>query len=163
MNSFIRKYSATIDLEPEDLRKLFQFRPVTIDHPLVIYGAEITFFYGFHSIPCLGFNLAYEGLSLYFSGDTLIEEFLLAEARNHKVITSERLQDLVDRNLHKHTMIFHQVGQRHLQSCLETLAGYPEEVKQKMHLYNIAESDMPPGCGLKRVKCGLSNSLVSPG
>lgn len=57
MNSFLRKYSAVSGIAIEELKHLFIFRPVTIGTTLNIYGAFFRFFYSFHAIPCIGFEV----------------------------------------------------------------------------------------------------------
>lgn len=70
MASFLRKYAALTGFTQEELRSFFVYRPVTIGSSINIAGAEFRFFYSFHSIPCIGFEVSFLGKSLYFSGDT---------------------------------------------------------------------------------------------
>lgn len=73
MGSFIRKYAAIVGMKENELSQLFKFRPVVIGAPLNFNGASFNFFYSFHSIPCVGFNVSFRGKSIYFSADTFYE------------------------------------------------------------------------------------------
>ena len=73
MNSFIKKYSALLNLSPEKISSLFRFKPVTIGASLYVNGAVFKFFYALHSIPAIGFEVFCSEKSLYFSSDTFYE------------------------------------------------------------------------------------------
>jgi phosphoribosyl 1,2-cyclic phosphodiesterase len=70
MGSFLRKYSALTGFSIKQMKKFFVFRPVTMGSPVNIAGAEFRFFYAFHSIPTIGFEINFCGKSIYFSADT---------------------------------------------------------------------------------------------
>lgn len=57
MNSFLRKYSNLTGIKRDEIRKLFIFRPVVIGTRMKIFGGSINFFYSFHVIPCIGFDI----------------------------------------------------------------------------------------------------------
>lgn len=73
MASFLRKYSALSGIPIEDFRNLFVFRPVIIGRKIDIAGASFKFFYSYHTIPALGFEVEYCGKIIYFSGDTFFD------------------------------------------------------------------------------------------
>ena len=73
MGSFSRKYAALSGMRLEELQKLFKFRPVTIGADLEINGGKFNFFYSFHMIPCIGFDVSFNGKKLFFSGDTYFD------------------------------------------------------------------------------------------
>lgn len=160
MNSFVRKYSSIIDIDPSDLRKLFQFRPVTIDRPMHVNGATITFFYAFHSIPCLGFKVEHQGESIFYSGDTFFDENRLRELMNEGIFPKGRFEQLAFRNLEKYSLILHEAGGAPIHTTVETLSALPQVVKDKLYLYHIPTKQITPESGLRRVKCGLSNTIV---
>ena len=56
-----------------EIKQLFIFRPVIIGTTLTIYGASFNFFYALHTIPTIGFEVFFEGKSIYFSGDTFYD------------------------------------------------------------------------------------------
>jgi metal-dependent hydrolase (beta-lactamase superfamily II) len=70
MNSFIRKYSAITDICEEEIKSLFKFRPAIIGKAHYINGGKFIFNYSLHTIPCINFEVFFEGKSLFFSGDT---------------------------------------------------------------------------------------------
>ena len=73
MGSFSRKYAALSGMKIEELQKLFKFRPVTIGADLEINGGKFNFFYSFHMIPCIGFEVTFNKKKLFFSGDTYFD------------------------------------------------------------------------------------------
>lgn len=73
MTSFIKKYSAVLNISTEKVKSLFRFKPVTIGASLYINGAVFKFFYSLHSIPAIGFEVFCSEKSLYFSADTFYE------------------------------------------------------------------------------------------
>lgn len=73
MASFLRKYSALSGIPIDEFRNLFVFRPVLIGRKVDIAGASFKFFYSYHSIPALGFEVEYCGKTIYFSGDTFFD------------------------------------------------------------------------------------------
>ena len=79
MASFLRKYSALTGFSIEQLKSFFVFRPVTMGSAVNIGGAEFRFFYAFHPIPTVGFEITFCGKSIYFSGDTFYNPPALKE------------------------------------------------------------------------------------
>ncbi len=73
MGSFVKKYAAIMNISHQRLKELFRFKPVIINAPLYINGAKFKFFYSFHSIPAIGFEVFYGEKSLYFSADTFYD------------------------------------------------------------------------------------------
>ncbi len=73
MESFIRKFSAQCGIQSNELEQLFQRRQVKIGHKYNILGASFEFFYSFHSIPCLGFEISYQDKKIFYSGDTFFD------------------------------------------------------------------------------------------
>jgi hypothetical protein len=73
MNSFVRKYSNVTGMAKEEIRKLFIFRPVVIGSRMNIFGGSFNFFYSFHVIPCIAFDIQLNKKSMYFSADTFYD------------------------------------------------------------------------------------------
>ena len=73
MDSFLKKYSLISGMSEEILRKLLKFRPAIIGAPLCLNGAVFRFFYTFHSVPCIGFEVSIQESVFYFSSDTYYE------------------------------------------------------------------------------------------
>ena len=57
-------------MDTEIVENLFKFRPIIIGTPMNIHGGKFRFHYGFHNIPCLGFDVEFSNKSIYFSGNT---------------------------------------------------------------------------------------------
>jgi ribonuclease BN (tRNA processing enzyme) len=161
MGSFVRKYSAIIGISPEDLRRLFQFRPVTLNHSLTLYGATFQFFYSFHSIPCIGFKVFHGEESIYYTGDTFYDAAKLNELHQKGLFSKERLQELTERDLENYSYILHEAGGAPIHTTIEVLRAFPKEVKEKMILYHIPTKQIPSDSGLTKAECGLSNTLVT--
>ena len=160
MSSFIRKYSALIGITPEELRKLFQFRPVTIDYPLMLHGATFRFHYTLHSIPTIGFTLEHGDEMLYFSSDTCYDPAVLSNLHASGIISRGRLQQLGEPEWTRFSYILHDAGGKPLNTPIECLAALPEDVKRKMTIYHIATEDVTKGSGLVKAECGLSQTRV---
>lgn len=160
MASFVRKYSAIIGISPEDLRRLFQFRPITLNHSLTLYGATFQFFYSFHSIPCLGFKIYHGDESVYYTGDTFYDPVKLKEFYQKGLFSKERYQELAERDLDSFTYILHEAGGAPIHTTIEVLREYPKDVKEKLILYHIPSKQIPSDSGLTKAECGLSNTLV---
>lgn len=160
MESFVRKHSAIIGISPDDLRRLFQFRPVTMNHPLTLYGATFQFFYSFHSIPCMGFKVYHGDESLYFTGDTFYDPVKLKELYKRGIFSKERYLELTERDLESFTYVLHEAGGLPIHTTIDVLRDYPEEVKEKVVLYHIPTKQIPADAGLTKAECGLSNTLV---
>ena len=69
-NSFMRKYSAISGFDPAFLSSLFEFKPVKIGQSLEFKGAQFNFYYSFHTIPTVGFEVILGEDSLVYSADT---------------------------------------------------------------------------------------------
>lgn len=160
MSSFIRKYSAIIGIDPEDLRKLFHFRPVTIGHPLTLYGAIFEFYYTLHSIPCICISVKHGGESLFYSSDTLWDPVQVRDLEKHGVINKSRLYELNEKKFEDYSLVLHEAGGGPLHTPIEALASLSTEIKQKMFVYHIPSKDVHPHFGLKKALCGLSNTIV---
>lgn len=110
LGSFIKKYSAITGITEEGLKNLFKFRPVLIGASHYIQGAEFRFRYSLHTIPCLSFEVFYEGKSLYFSGDTYYDpENVKKRLLDTGVINEKRYEKLID-NVWDHDVILHEAG-----------------------------------------------------
>lgn len=158
LRSFLKKYAALSGLSEDLLRRTFSFTPVTVGAPVPVHGAELWFFYTFHSIPALGFEAFYGGKSLAFSGDTLYEPTVLERLANEGVLSPGRYADLIDFPWH-HSIVLHEAGVPPLHTPLAALAALPDEAKRRLYLVHVAERDVPPDLGLKVARVGLAHTL----
>lgn len=160
VQSFIRKYSALTMMPVSVFKNMFLFRPVTIGNHIDILGASFRFFYTYHSIPCIGFEVNYCGKSLFFSGDTYFDPDGLNDRFKRGIFSKERYDSLVDINWDKYDLILHEAGVPPIHTPTKVLAQFPEETKKRMFLVHIAEKDVPANTGLVAAKVGLMNTLV---
>jgi len=159
MNSFVTKYAAIMNITHDRLRDLFRFKPVIINAPLFINGACFKFFYSFHSIPAIGFEVFYGQKSLYFSADTFYDPPKLKELVDQGIMTEKRFNSLID-NVWNHDLILHEAGVPPIHTPMKVLSSLANEVKSKTLLVHVAAKDVPPDSGLKIAECGLEKTVV---
>jgi len=159
LRSFVKKYSAILNMPPGHLSSLFKFKPVILNAPLYINGAEFKFFYSLHSIPAIGFSASYNKKSLYFSADTFYDPQRLSELVKEGVITQKRCDSLC-KNIWDHDLILHEAGVPPIHTPMKVLSNLPNEVKDKTLLVHVAAKDIPQDSGLKVAPCGLNNTIV---
>ena len=159
MSSFLRKFSAITDLTTSEISKLFQYRTVKIGQPYYLLGAKFVFFYSFHSIPTLGFQVSFKGKSFYFSGDTFYDPPKLEELFKAGVLSEERYKFLANPPLETFDVIFHEAGIPPIHTPARIFFSFPDEIKEKLYLIHIAEKDIPKDQGLKGVPLGLRNTI----
>lgn len=160
ISSFTRKYSALTQLPLETFRAMFLFRPVTIGNPIDILGATFRFFYSYHSIPCIGFEVTFCGKTIFFSGDTYYDPDGLKERFQRGIFSKDRYESLVGINWNKYDLILHEAGVPPIHTPTKVLANLPEEIKKKLLLVHIAEKDVPKTGGLIAAKVGLMNTII---
>ena len=161
MNSFVRKYSATMGVTQNTVLGLFAFRPVPVYKDITINGAVFQFFYSFHAIPCLGFTVSLGGKKMYISGDTFYEPVALKKLyEEKKLFSEERYRQLAFPDFESCDLIIHESGVPPIHTPIDTLSKLPEKIKQKIRLYHIAQKDLKPESGLKYASIGLSETVV---
>jgi phosphoribosyl 1,2-cyclic phosphodiesterase len=160
LGSFLRKYSALTGLPTQYFRELFNFRPVCIGSFIDLLGASFRFFYSYHAIPCIGFEVTYCGRSIYFSGDTFYDPEALTKLHHQGVFSKERLESLIDINWSKYDIILHEAGVPPIHTSTAILREFPEHIKERLYLVHIANDALPAGSGLKVAKTGLKNTII---
>lgn len=161
MNSFCRKYAALTGYSVDQLKQFFVYRPVTVGSLINICGAEFRFFYSFHAIPALGFEVFNCGRSIYYSGDTFYNPDALRDIWNKgNVMNRQRFEALTEINWANYDLILHEAGVPPIHTPTSVLLALPEEVKSKILVYHIAAKDVPPG--LLPALVGLENTTVLP-
>ncbi len=161
LGSFLRKWIAITGESEERLRRLFVFRPVTIGAPHRINGGEFRFFYALHSIPTVGFECWFGGKSMVYSSDTLYQPERIESMHKAGVLTAARRDSLLDFPWH-HSLVIHEAGVPPIHTPATQLAQLPPEVKQRLRLIHIAESDLPEGQGLSLARTGFENTIDLP-
>ncbi|KAL4448715.1 hypothetical protein ABPG74_012804 [Tetrahymena malaccensis] len=160
MNSFLRKYSAVSQIDQEQLKRLFVFRPVIIGTTLKIYGANFNFFYSFHTIPSLGFEVEVNNKRLYFSSDTYYNPKQIKQYYADGRISKERCSQLADIDFSRYDLILHEAGVPPIHTPQSILADLPEHVKEKLYLIHIAHKDLLPNSGLKIPGVGIQDTIT---
>jgi CRP-like cAMP-binding protein/ribonuclease BN (tRNA processing enzyme) len=156
--SFLRKYVSLTGESEERLRRLFVFRPVTIGGTHRINGAEFQFFYTLHSIPTIGFECYFGGKSFVYSADTLYDPPRIEAMHEAGILGTERRDALLNFPWH-HSLVLHEAGVPPIHTAATTLAGLPSEVKARLRLIHISESDLPSDVGLRLARTGFENTI----
>ena len=153
------RYAALSGLDAEFLLRIFEFRPVVIGSSMRIRGAEFSFFYGLHSIPCIGFKASFAGESIAFSGDHLNDPARVRELHERGVLSAARRDELLhfpwDAGL-----ILHEAGVPPIHTPISFLASLPPDVKRRLLVVHCAAKDVPPESGLRRATAGVKNTIV---
>jgi CRP-like cAMP-binding protein/glyoxylase-like metal-dependent hydrolase (beta-lactamase superfamily II) len=159
IDSFIRKYRGVLGLTSTQVRALFDFSPVTIGQPVNIAGGSFVFRYNFHPIPTLGFDVAYQGRSVAYSGDHLNDREQLSLLHDEGLFSEKRLEELLDFRWDA-DLILHEAGVPPIHTPVETLCGLDEETKSRLYVNHISQDRLPPDGGLKLAPPGVDATLV---
>lgn len=127
MNSFLRKYSALSRVPIKQLTELYKFRPAIIGAPLPLFGANFNFFYAFHPIPSLGFEVVYKGKSIFFSADHFYEPKILAELKEKGILSKKRYEQLAGPKFEQN-LILHEAGVPPIHTPQSVLADLSADV-----------------------------------
>ncbi|MBI4871171.1 MAG: MBL fold metallo-hydrolase [Candidatus Riflebacteria bacterium] len=158
MASFVRKYSALTQMAPQAFRGLFDFIPVRTGEPVSLHGAEATFRYSLHSLPCAGFEIKLEDKSLVYPSDTLNDPERIRKLHEEGVLSSQRRDELLAFPWH-HTLVIHEAGIPPIHTPIEYLSTLATEVKKRTLLVHVSEKTIPSGSGLKIAPTGLENTV----
>lgn len=160
LRSFIRKYSAITGVKISEVNKLARFRGVKIGHPINIHGARFRFFYSFHSIPAIGFDVEYNGKSFYFSGDTYFDPVKLKDFyQNKKLFSYERYQELAHKDFSKYDLVFHEAGIPPIHTPQDAIISSTKNPPKQIFLYHCTHSSIKYK-SLKVVPLGLRNTII---
>lgn len=130
-------------ISEEEMKQMFEYRVVKIGHPTYILGGRFMFSYSFHSIPCMRFEVEFEGKKFFFSGDTFYCPPELKKLYEKGIFSRERYEELANIDLTQYDLILHEAGIPPIHTPMETLKALPDKVKECMYLYHVAEKDMP--------------------
>lgn len=158
LGSFLRKYSAISGMSTDFLRRTFTWVPVRIGEVMRIHGADLRFFYAFHSIPTIGFEAFFGGKTIAFSSDTHYDPDRIKEAHKAGVLATGRAQQLLDFPWYS-DVVLHEAGVPPLHTPIDVLKKLPDEVKERLYLVHIAEKDVPAASGLKSAPVGLRDTI----
>ena len=159
--SFLRKYSAIADISLQEISKLVRFRTVYIGHPINIWGAKFNFYYSFHSIPTICFDVEYMGKKLFFSGDTYYDPTSLRKIQDQKNLFSpERFKEIAERDFNQYDLILHEAGIAPIHTPKENFIKWDKSVQDKLYLFHCNCESVKEYSSLKVVKPELENFLI---
>ena len=166
MNSFLRKYSALCGVDTDLLTNLFHYMPVAIDQKMKINGAEIKFHYTLHAIPCMAFQVTYQGKTIIYSGDTCYIPERIEKIAEEGVISEGRKNDLLNFNWDA-DLILHEAGVPPIHTPPELLADMSEDVKSRMYCVHVSKrgnmgKPFPFDRGLRVASCGIEHTIRIP-
>ena len=156
--SFLRKYSALVGVRKETLSQLWVFRPAILGEPMRYRGAELSFHYGVHTIPAIGFTASYGGKSIFYSGDTCNIPAKMNEFHDKGIMPAGR-RDFFLKDDWRHSLILHEAGVPPIHTPIEVFASLPDDVKNRLYLVHTSEKNVPLESGLKMAKPGVANTL----
>jgi hypothetical protein len=159
--SFLRKYSAIADISIFEISKLVKFRTVYVGHPVNIFGAKFHFFYSFHSIPTICFEVHFKDKKIFFSGDTFYEPKKLKEIYETKdVFSRKRYEELAFRDFSKFDIILHESGIPPIHTPKSVFLEWPPEIQKNLYLFHCSCDSVKNHNELKVIFPGLENSLI---
>ena len=159
--SFLRKYSAIADISIVEISKLVKFRTVYVGHPVNIFGAKFHFFYSFHSIPAICFEVHFQDKKIFFSGDTFFNPPRLKEIYETKDIFSrKRYEEMVLRDFSKFDIILHESGIPPIHTPQSVFLEWPPELQEKLYLFHCSCDSIKHQHKLKVIHPGLEHSLI---
>ena len=129
-------------MSKEEIRKLFVFRPVIIGSRMKINGGIFNFFYSFHVIPCIGFEIEVMGKHIYFSADTFYDPIKLKKYFEWGYILKERYTQLALVDFNKYDLILHEAGVPPIHTPLSSFKNFSEKALSNLYLLHIAEKDL---------------------
>lgn len=151
-NSFMRKYAAISGFGANFLTNLFTFKPVKIGTPTIFNGASFNFYYSFHTIPCVGFEVALDGESIVYSADTNSDPVLVEKMFTEGAIGQQRRDMLINNSPLRgdHSLIFHEAGVPPIHTPMKILVDLPQEIKEKLFVVHVTGSQIPADSGLRQ-------------
>ncbi|GBG27624.1 cAMP-dependent protein kinase regulatory subunit [Hondaea fermentalgiana] len=159
--SLLRKYSGVAGLGSDFLRQLVNFRPVFVEEPTYWGGASFRFFYSLHAIPCVGFEVTFEGKSMVYSADTFYEPKGLEEMHERGVLSRARCDALLNFPWHS-DLVLHEAGVPPIHTPISAFDSLPPEHRANIQLIHIGNKDQANAiaAGLKVSQPGLENTAV---
>ncbi len=151
-DSFMRKYAAISGFGKEFLCQLLTHQPVKIGEPTHFHGAQFNFYYSFHTIPCIGFEVLFEGESMVYSADTNSDPALIEKMFAEGAIGQQRRDMLIEKSplRGEHSLIFHEAGVPPIHTPMKLLVDLEDWIKEKMFIVHVTGSQIPQGSGLKQ-------------
>ncbi|PCJ18022.1 MAG: hypothetical protein COB02_11885 [Candidatus Cloacimonadota bacterium] len=157
--AFVAKGCAMSNMELKSFESLFDCSIVKVGQPTFINGLEFRFRYSLHSVPTIGFEVFHAVESFIYTSDHLNDSNIVAQLFEGGFISEERKNELNYFPWH-HKLIFHEAGVPPLHTPLSTLEKLPLEIKKRMRLLHVSESQLDKSSPLKIAKPGLENTII---
>ena len=160
MQSFLTKYAAFSGESVEYLRRLFTYHPVYIGRSFYLHGGEFHIFYTVHSIPTMGFRLAFQDKTFVYSSDHQADPEVQRDMYDNDYISERRFEQLSNFPWDS-DVIYHEAGIAPLHTPITYLNSLPEDVQRRTVVYHIAQKDFPPPdeTQLTLATFGIENTL----
>lgn len=159
--SWLRKWSALSGIPTEELKKLFEFRPVQVGAPVDIHGAKLIFRFTLHSIPAVAFEAHYQGASFNYSGDTLNDPLAVDAIHKGCGMDDARREELSHFDW-SHDLIFHESGVPPLHTPLERLEALDDDVKARLRVLHVTPHRLRGRAGLIVAEPGRQHTIELP-
>lgn len=160
MQSFLTKYAAFSGESVAYLRRLFTYHPVYIGRSFYLHGGEFHIFYSLHSIPTMGFRLAFQDKTFVYSSDHQADPNVQQDMYDNGYISQARYEQLSTFPWDS-DVIYHEAGIAPLHTPITYLNSLPEDIQSRTVVYHIAEKDFPPPSETKLTLAtfGIENTL----
>ncbi|NBF39698.1 MAG: MBL fold metallo-hydrolase, partial [Spirochaetes bacterium] len=160
MQSFLTKYAAFSGESVEYLRRLFTYHPVYIGRSFYLHGGEFQIFYTLHSIPTMGFRLAFQDKTFVYSSDHQADPEVQRDMYDNGYMSERRFEQLSNFPWDS-DVIYHEAGIAPLHTPIAYLNSLPEDVQRRTVVYHIAQKDFPPRdeTQLTLATFGIENTL----
>ncbi len=159
--SLLRKYAGVAGLAPAFLRQLVSFRPVFMEEPTYWGGACFRFFYSLHAIPCVGFEVSFEGKRVVYSADTFFEPEGLKALHERGILSTGRLNALLNFPW-TCDVVLHEAGVPPIHTPLSAFEKLPPEHRKNIQLIHIGTKDQRDAekRGFTVSKPGIAHTIV---
>ena len=160
MQSFLTKYAAFSGESVDFLRRLFTYHPVYIGRSFYLHGGEFQIFYSLHSIPTMGFRLAFQDKTFVYSSDHQADPDVQRDMYENDYMSERRYNQLSNFPWDS-DVIYHEAGIAPLHTPVAYLNSLPEDVQSRTVVYHIAAKDFPSPqeTSLTLATFGIENTL----
>ena len=159
--SWLRKWQALSGIGEDELRRLFDFKPVQIGASVDVHGAKLLFRYTLHSIPAVAFEAHYQGASFNYSGDTLNDPAAVDAIFAAGHMDAARHEELSHYDWSA-DLLFHESGIPPLHTPLERLAALDDDVRRRLRVLHVTPARLQGQHGLIVAEPGRAATISLP-
>lgn len=156
--SYRRKWSILAAIPETEFARLINFRSVRVGVSTPIENGEFIFRYTLHSIPTIGFEVHFGGLSCNYSSDTLNDKEAIEAMYQDGGIEKERREELLHFDW-DHDIVLHESGIPPLHTPIEILKELPEDVRRRVFVVHATPSKHEQLSELQFPKPGAQGTL----